>query len=118
MPQVRREDLVIPDYEHLPSGTLQHRIRALSEEQLRELIAYEEAHAQRTPVLEMLHQRLRGLQEGAQPSTGSQETIPEAPPAASGGSPVSEGSQSPPRNPPPSGVPAQPARPKGDAQRP
>ena len=68
MPQLRRDDLVIPDYEHLPLGTLQHRIRALSQEQLRDLIAYEEAHARRVPVLEVMQQRLKSLEEGAQPS--------------------------------------------------
>lgn len=114
MPQLRRDDLVIPDYEHLPLGTLQHRIRALSQEQLRDLIAYEEAHARRVPVLEVMQQRLKSLEEGAQPSTGDQTFTPEAPPAPRGGSPVSEAGQSPPSSPPPHGDPAQPGRPKGD----
>ncbi len=70
MPQLRRDDLVIPDYEHLPLGTLQHRIRALSQEQLRDLIAYEEAHARRVPVLEVMQQRLKSLEEGAQLNRG------------------------------------------------
>ncbi|MEY9211345.1 hypothetical protein NI17_010825 [Thermobifida halotolerans] len=116
MPRVHRSDLVLPDYENLPLGTLQHRIRSLSEEQLRELVAYEEAHAQRTPVLELLNQRIRSLQEGGRPSSGDQSATPETAPPASGGSPVGEASQSPSSNPPPHGVPAQPARPKGDRQ--
>ncbi|GAA3736406.1 hypothetical protein HDA32_001370 [Spinactinospora alkalitolerans] len=118
MPERNRNDLAIPDYEHLPMGTLQHRVRSLSEEQMRELIGYEEAHGKRTPVLEMLEQRLTQLTEGARPSPGSQENRPETPPAPQGGSSVSGGGVSPPTSAPPHGVPAQPARPKGDDPKP
>ncbi|GAB3212767.1 hypothetical protein ACQEU5_23260 [Marinactinospora thermotolerans] len=114
MAEVNRTDLVIPDYEHLPLGTLQHRVRSLTQEQMRDLIAYEEAHGARTPVLEMLRQRLSSLEEGAVPSQGDQQNLPEAPPAPSGGSAVGEASDRPPAAAPPHGVPAQPARPKGD----
>lgn len=106
----------IQDYEHLPLGTLRHRVRALTQEQMRSLIAYEEAHANRTPVLEMLRQRLKALESGAEPSPGEQVRHPEAAPRPTGGSPVGEASQGPPRNPPPSGVPAQPGKPKGNAK--
>ncbi|KUP97471.1 hypothetical protein [Thermobifida cellulosilytica] len=114
MPSLRRDDLMIPDYEYLPLGTLQHRIRALDQEQMRQLIAYEEAHARRTPVLELMYQRLRSLQEGAQPSSGDQTAAPEVPPPASGDSPVSRAGQAPAAGPPPHGNPAQPGRAKGD----
>jgi hypothetical protein len=68
---------VLPNYDQLPLGTLRHRIRALDEQRLRDLIAYEEAHAARRHVLEMLRVRLRQLAEGAEPSDGTQEVTPE-----------------------------------------
>ncbi len=71
------DELPLPDYDGLPLGTLQHRVRALNRTQLRRLIAYEEEHAARTPVLEVLRARLTELDAGATPSEGSQERTPE-----------------------------------------
>ncbi len=68
MARVHRDTLAIPDYEHLPLDTLQYRIRSLTREQVRELIAYEEAHAQRARVLGLMHQRIRELEERARSS--------------------------------------------------
>ncbi|PRX96730.1 hypothetical protein [Allonocardiopsis opalescens] len=109
-----RATLPIADYEHLPVGSLQHRIRSLSEDQLRALIDHEEAHARRTRVLEIMTRRLAELEQGAEPSDGVHERHLEAPPPPAGGSPVTDASAGPPVNPPPHGVPAQPGRPKGD----
>lgn len=67
----------MPDYDELPIGSLQHRIRALDGGQLRELMDYEREHADRTPVLELMRTRLRQLDEGAEPSPGAQEEAPE-----------------------------------------
>ncbi|MUL40476.1 hypothetical protein FZ103_04660 [Streptomonospora sp. PA3] len=104
----------IEGYEGLPVGTLQHRVRALTQEQMRELIDYESAHANRPNVLEILNGRLRELENGAEPSGGDQSFQPETPQAPRGGSEVSPGGQGPEGNAPPHGVPAQPAKPKGD----
>ncbi|MDT0302545.1 hypothetical protein [Streptomonospora wellingtoniae] len=104
----------IAGYEGLPVGTLQHRVRALTQEQMRDLIGYEAAHADRPQVLEILRSRLRELENGAEPTGGDQDFHPETPQAARGGSRVGTGGQAPPGNPPPHGVPAQPAKPKGD----
>jgi hypothetical protein len=106
----------IEGYEGLPIATLQHRVRSLDAEQMRRLIAYEEAHADRTGVLEILKNRLHGLEEGAEPSGGSQQFQPERPGPAAGGSPVNTDTVAPQASPPPHGVPAQPAKPKGDYQ--
>jgi hypothetical protein len=46
---VARQDLPLPDYDDLPIGSLQHRIRMLGASQLGTLFAYEEAHGHRSP---------------------------------------------------------------------
>lgn len=60
----------IEGYESLPFEALQRRIRALPAEQVRQLIAYEESHGQRAKVLELLHDRLHALEEGAESPRG------------------------------------------------
>src|SRR5699024_12605498 len=73
------------DYEELPISTLQHRVRSLDAKQMRTLIAYEESHADRTGVLEILKNRLQQLEEGAQPSEGDQSFQPATPGPPEGG---------------------------------
>jgi hypothetical protein len=46
---IARQDLPLPDYDDLPIGSLQHRIRMLGASQLGTLFAYEEAHGHRSP---------------------------------------------------------------------
>lgn len=106
----------IADYEGLPIGTLQHRIRSLDEEQMRELIAYEESHADRTGVLELLTNRFRQLEEGAEPSEGDQSFQPETPGPPRGGSQAGADTTAPLGNPMTHGPPDQPTRPKGGVQ--
>ncbi len=48
----------LPDYEDLSYRDLEERVRSLSSERLRELIAYEQSHADRMEVLELLQDRL------------------------------------------------------------
>jgi hypothetical protein len=105
--------LPLPDYDHLPLGGLTHRIRSLDRAALTQLVQYEEAHAARLPVLEVMRARLTELEQGAQPSGGS-PTAPaaEAPPAAATGSPVSPATSGPPVNPPSHGDPTNPAQPR------
>lgn len=116
MSSPERAELPLPDYDHLPVATLQHRIRSLSLEQVQQVMDYERAHAQRTPVLEVLQSRIDQLAAGAEPSQGSQETRPEQPPAPAKGSQVSRRTTAPPAGSPPHGVPSQPGKPKGDYQ--
>jgi hypothetical protein len=81
------DSLPIPDYDHLPSGSLFHRIRTLDEEQLQQLVAYENAHAARLPVLQALTVRSEQLLAGAQPSGGDPLAAqPEAAGGSAGGS--------------------------------
>ncbi len=65
-----RSELPIPDYDHLPEGSLTHRIRTLDADGLRAVMDYERAHAARLHVLQVLEHRLDQLEEGAQPSGG------------------------------------------------
>ncbi|WP_371673645.1 hypothetical protein OG985_41805 [Streptomyces sp. NBC_00289] len=109
----QHDALPLPDYDHLPLGSLQHRIRTLDEPGLRTLIAYEEAHGNRLPVLQVLRTRLRELSEGAEPSGGSPlASAPEHAPPADTGSPVSPATSGPPMNPPSHGTPENPAQPR------
>lgn len=65
-----RDDLPLPDYDHLPVGTLAQRVRALDAPALEKVLAYERAHGDRMPVVTVLEQRLAELRAGAEPSGG------------------------------------------------
>jgi hypothetical protein len=106
-------DLPLPDYDHLPVGSLTSRIRTLDAEALDTLLSYERAHANRMPVVTVMESRLTGLREGAQPSGGDPTApAPEAPPAPAGGSKASEATTGPAMNPPSHGDPTNPAQPR------
>lgn len=114
-----RGGLPLPDYDHLSLPALGDRVRALPEDDVRRLIAYEEEHAARVPALEVLRARLAQLESGAEPSQGTgAEPRPEQAPPPAGGSPVTPATQGEPSNPPPHGVPQHPGdgKPKGDYQ--
>lgn len=114
-----RPELPLPDYDHLPLSALRHRVRTLDAEQVRRLIAFEEEHGQRLPVLELLRWRLDALEAGAEPSSGDPRG--EQPESASGPSrdaPTETVARSPSTDPSPHGVPSQPAKPKGDHRSP
>jgi hypothetical protein len=108
-----RDDLPLPDYDHLPVGSLTSRIRTLDAGDLTTLLDYERAHANRVQVVAAMENRLSGLREGAQPSGGDPAAAtPEAAGAAAGGSKVSEATSGPPINPPSQGDPTNPAQPR------
>ena len=105
--------LPLPDYDHLPVGSLQHRIRTLDLEGLAAVATYEREHADRVQVLQMIEHRLDELRAGAEPSGGDPGAVaPELAPAAAGGSPVSPVTSGPPINPPTGGDPTNPAQPR------
>lgn len=105
-----RDELPIPDFDHLPVGGLGHRIRSLSAADVQVLLDYESAHADRLPVVQVLETRLRELDEGAEPSSGDAGALaPELAGPPSGGSPVSPQTQGPAVNPPSHGNPTNPA---------
>lgn len=86
---VSEQQLPLPDYDELPLASISHRIRALSEDQLRTLIEHEREHAHRVPVLEVLNSRFDELERGARPSQGDQTEATEAPRHSRSGSSVS-----------------------------
>ena len=55
---VSEEQLPLPNFDQLPLGTLGHRIRSLTEDDLRRLLDHEREHAARVPVTELLTGRL------------------------------------------------------------
>jgi hypothetical protein len=80
-------ELPLPDYDQLALGDLRHRVRTLDADAVRRLVEHEEAHGNRLPVLEVLRNRLTGLENGAEPSGGDPAATPGVTGAA-GGSPV------------------------------
>ena len=61
-------ELPIPDYDHLPVGSLTHRIRSLDAGGLATLLDYERAHGDRLPVVQLLSRRLDALPLATRPS--------------------------------------------------
>jgi len=108
-----RDQLPLPDYDHLPVDGLTSRIRSLDTAGLETLLAYERAHANRLQVVTIMENRLTSLRAGAEPS-GGDPTAPAAddPVAAATGSKVSEATSGPPVNPPSQGDPTNPAQPR------
>jgi hypothetical protein len=107
------DDLPLPDYDHLPVGSLISRVRTLDAAQLATVLSYEREHADRIQVVQALTHRLEQLNSGAEPSSGDPEAAqPEAAPAPAGGSPVSQATSGPPMNPPSHGDPTNPAQPR------
>ncbi len=83
------EQLPLANYDELPAGTLKHRIRSLTEDELAQLLEHERQHAHRIPVIEMLNHRVHELQEGATPSPGAESEPVDVPGHSASGSPVS-----------------------------
>ena len=83
-----RTELPLPDYDHLPEGSLAHRIRALPTPDLRRLLDYEQKHGNRVAVVQLFMRRLHALESGqATPSSGDpQAEQPEQAPPPAGGS--------------------------------
>ena len=108
-----RDELPLPDYDHLPLGSLATRIRTLDGEELVVLLGYERAHGNRLPVTELMENRLAQLSAGAEPTGGSPlgET-PEKAPGPSVPRRVDQTTEAPVVNPPSQGVPTNPAQPR------
>jgi hypothetical protein len=109
-----RSALPIPDYDHLPLGSLESRIRTLDESGLEALLIHESEHGDRAPVVNVLRQRLDAVRAGAEPSggDGGAGSMPESQPTAEPGEKASPATAGPPQNPPSQGVPTNPAQPR------
>ena len=106
--------LPIPDFDHLPLGSLTSHVRSLDAADVEALVRHEREHAARAPVLTMLDNRLAALRAGATPAGGdpTSGSDPEIAPSAGSASRVSPETQGPPVNPPSQGVPTNPAQPR------
>ena len=115
-----RGSLPLRDYDHLPAGSLAHRIRSLSADELTVLLEYESAHAGRPAVVQVMRARLNELDEGTEPSGGTGQSGPDRPEAASSATPPGARPETtgPPSFPPPHGNPAQLAHQKANRQVP
>ena len=107
------DELPLPDYDHLPVGSLASHLSALTEDDVARLVSYERAHGNRLPVLQVLEHRLEALKGGAEPSGSLPETLPEIGGPVGGGSKVSPQTSGPPINPPSHGDPTNPTQPRG-----
>ncbi|MFD8234748.1 hypothetical protein ACFV20_23100 [Streptomyces sp. NPDC059696] len=110
-----RSTLPLPDYDQLPIGSLESRVRSLSDDEVERLLSYERSHADRPAVTRLLGSRLDQLHAGAEPTSGDPNAPrPEAGQGDRGGSPVSPATSPEPHHPPPHGTPDQPGQPKAN----
>ena len=72
-----RSELPLPDYDHLPIGSVQSRIRSLDSDGLAVLAAYERNHANRLPVMTLIEARLEMIQAQGGDAFG-EYSLPEA----------------------------------------
>jgi hypothetical protein len=109
-----RDELPLPDYDHLTLGELPTRIGSLDAEALRQLLAYEREHGDRLPVVQTLEHRLAAVESGAGLTGGDpRASTPASAPSLEGGSKVGPETSGPPVNPPSHGDPTNPAQPRG-----
>jgi hypothetical protein len=105
------EDLQLPGFDHVPLGSLPFRIHPLDEAGVSGLLAYERAHGNRLPVIQVLERRLEALRNGEEPSGSVPENMPEVTQNQQG-SKVSPATTGPKINPPSQGDPTNPAQPR------
>ncbi|MCW2815551.1 MAG: hypothetical protein JWN84_3006 [Nocardioides sp.] len=108
------DQLPLPDYDHLPVTALSQRIRSLDATGVRTLLAYEQAHGDRLPIVQVLEHRISELDAGAPTSGGDPMAFaPEAHAGAPSGSKDSATlKEGPAMNPPSHGDPTNPAQPR------
>jgi hypothetical protein len=105
-----KNNLPLPDYDHIPLGTLPSRIHGLDEAGVGQLLDFERGHGNRLPVVQVLEQRLEALRGGAEPSGAVQQDTPEVS-SGRGGSPVDPSTSGPNPVPPFHGNPTHPSQP-------
>jgi hypothetical protein len=108
-------DLPLPDYDSLPTGSIESRIRALDADGVTRVLDYERQHADRVQIVQLLQHRLDGLRRGDVVPSGGDPTAgaPEVLPGQHTGAAASPATEGPPQNPPSHGVPTNPAQPRG-----
>jgi hypothetical protein len=111
--EAQRAELPLPDYDHLPLGSLASRLRSLDTAGVETLLGYERAHGNRLAVVQILETRLAEIGRGARPTGGSPTALrPEAAPAPTSDASASPATAGPAMNPPSHGDPTNPAQPR------
>ncbi|GAA1502808.1 hypothetical protein GCM10009740_38940 [Terrabacter terrae] len=107
-------DLPLPDYDGMPLGSIESRVRTLDADGVERVLAYEREHADRIQVVQVLEHRLTALRTGAAKPSGGDPTAaaPEMTAGRPGGSTASPATEGPTQNPPSQGVPTNPAQPR------
>lgn len=72
-----RDELPLPDFDHIPLGTLPTRIHPLDEAGVTQLLEWERRHGDRLPVTVVLEARIAALRGGAEPSGTLPDEMPE-----------------------------------------
>jgi|GEM_PF-6478028 len=105
-------DLPLPDYDNLATNAIGSRARTLDAKGVTTLLEYEQGHANRPAVVQLLQHRIAELKDGAQP-TGGAPSAP-APEAGRRGDVPAQPAikEGPPVNPPSHGTPENPAQPR------
>ena len=108
-----RTELPLPDYDHLSTASLAHRIRTLEADGLMTLLGYERDHGNRVPIILVLQARLNELDAGEKPTTGSADSfVPEKSPGPPTPRSIDQTTDAPKINPPSHGDPTNPAQPR------
>jgi hypothetical protein len=109
---VDHDDLPLPDFDHMTLGQLRGRLRRLDLVSLVQLRDYEQAHADRLPIVAMLNNRISKVQESGTDAGSPQTTSDGASSPTPTGSRVTPATAGPPINPPTGGDPTNPAQPR------
>lgn len=72
-----RDELPLPDFDHIPLATLPTRIHPLDEAGVSQLLEWERRHGNRLPVTVVLEARIEALRGGAEPSGSIPDEMPE-----------------------------------------
>jgi hypothetical protein len=83
------DELPLPDFDHVLIGHLPARIAPLSKDDISKLIAYEEQHARRLPIILALKRRIVALEHGAKVAEGGGDDSSMGSGSVGGGSKVS-----------------------------
>lgn len=73
---IGHEALPLSDYDQLTLGSIEHRIRSLELDEVRQLLEHERATAQRPRAVAILSARIDQLESGAEPSGGDPRNAP------------------------------------------
>lgn len=102
----------LEDYDQLSVGAIGERIRVLDQDGLDQLLAYEQDHADRLAVLQMIRARLAALEGGAEPAAGPERGFPPADAGVEAPRREDARTDAPPNNPPSHGDPTNPSQPR------